>query len=167
MSFPSSHPSSRTTPSPHCEMQEPSEQSGSAWQSVEQPSNGVRLPSSQLSAPSWTSSPQVVGVQTLGLLCSGRRGGASEKSSVVTRSRAVARTDPRNRRCSWRREERYDPPRLEDRSAADTNQSASSTLFLSSFQAFSTRSLALSQVAAVAVSSELYSLLNVSRRARI
>jgi hypothetical protein len=48
-------------------MQEAPLQSGSIWQSSEQPSKGMVLPSSQLSAPSTMPSPQMVGVQTLGL----------------------------------------------------------------------------------------------------
>src|SRR5256885_10460981 len=64
--FPSSHSSSRTRPSPHFEVHGPPLQLGSAWQSFEQPSKGVSLPSSQTSAPSGLPSPHVVREQTLG-----------------------------------------------------------------------------------------------------
>jgi hypothetical protein len=54
-------------PSPHLDVHEPLLQLGSFWQSDEQPSKGMALPSSQPSAPSTLLSPQVVWVQTLGL----------------------------------------------------------------------------------------------------
>src|SRR5262245_10210394 len=65
--LPSSHSSSSTRPSPHCEVQGPPLQLGSAWQVFEQPSRGMSLPSSPTSAPSFLPSPQVVGVHTLGM----------------------------------------------------------------------------------------------------
>src|SRR5215510_10220001 len=65
--LPSSHASPTTMPSPHFDWQEAPPQSGSLRQSPEQPSNGSPLPSSQLSVPSTLPSPQVVGVQLLGL----------------------------------------------------------------------------------------------------
>src|SRR5690606_34185342 len=65
--LPSSHSSSSTIPSPQLEVHGcPLSHLGSAWQRSVQPSNGMSLPSSQLSAPSVTPSPQVVGVQVLG-----------------------------------------------------------------------------------------------------
>jgi hypothetical protein len=55
-------------PSPHLEVHpELPEQSGSIWQSEEQPSNGMALPSSQVSAPSTFPSPHTVGEHWLGL----------------------------------------------------------------------------------------------------
>ena len=42
-------------------------QLGSSWQVAEQPSKGTVLPSSQLSAPSLTLSPQTVGTHLLGV----------------------------------------------------------------------------------------------------
>src|SRR5215471_12083064 len=65
--LPSSHASPTTMPSPHFDAHEAPPQSGSLRQSPEQPSNGSPLPSSQLSVPSILPSPQVVGVQVLGL----------------------------------------------------------------------------------------------------
>ena len=47
-------------PSPQRDSQAPAAQRGSIWQSAEQPSNGSWLPSSQLSPPWVTVSPQVV-----------------------------------------------------------------------------------------------------------
>jgi len=66
--LPSSQSSPRTMPSPQAEVQAlvPS-QAGSLRQSDEQPSKGMALPSSHASAPSTLPSPQVVGVQVLGL----------------------------------------------------------------------------------------------------
>src|SRR5262245_52722523 len=60
--LPSSQSSLSTSPSPQRDVHAPAEQSGSAWQSLEQPSNGTSLPSSHTSAPSVFPSPQVVGV---------------------------------------------------------------------------------------------------------
>src|SRR5512133_787069 len=54
-------------PSPQAEVHGPSPHLGSFWQSEKQPSNGIVLPSSQLSAPSILPSPHVVGVQVLGV----------------------------------------------------------------------------------------------------
>src|ERR1044071_6654004 len=65
--LPSSQSSLSTRPSPQRDVHAPAEQSGSAWQSFEQPSNGVWLPSSHTSAPSALPSPHVVGVHVLGL----------------------------------------------------------------------------------------------------
>src|SRR5262247_334812 len=65
--LPSSHGSPTTMPSPHFDTQDAPAQSGSPRQSLEQPSKGRALPSSQLSVPSTTPSPHVVGVQALGL----------------------------------------------------------------------------------------------------
>src|SRR4051794_17238998 len=66
--LPSSHASPTTMPSPHVDAQAPVAlvQVGSVWQSAEHLSNGVMLPSSQLSAPSTMRSPHVVCEQALG-----------------------------------------------------------------------------------------------------
>src|SRR6187401_1271482 len=67
--LPSSHSSlaPRMMPSPHLEAQPVVPvHSGSSWQLAEQPSNGSLLPSSQLSAPSFTLSPQRVATHALG-----------------------------------------------------------------------------------------------------
>src|SRR5690606_34169827 len=59
--LPSSQASSaKTMPSPHCEVQGPCEQSGSASQNGLQPSPRSVLPSSHCSDPSATPSPQTV-----------------------------------------------------------------------------------------------------------
>src|SRR6187551_2469737 len=65
--LPSSHCSLSTMPSPQFEAQPvvPGH-TGSSWQLAEQPSYGSLLPSSQLSAPSFTLSPQTVATQALG-----------------------------------------------------------------------------------------------------
>jgi hypothetical protein len=60
--LPSSQFSSSTMPSPHFEVHDPPEQSGSHWQYWEQPSKDKLLPSSQPSAPSTFLSPQTVEV---------------------------------------------------------------------------------------------------------
>src|SRR5215510_8748805 len=65
--LPSSHASLTTMPSPQRDMHEVDLQSGSFWQSAEQPSNGSALPSSHPSAPSTFLSPQVVWLHWLGL----------------------------------------------------------------------------------------------------
>src|SRR5450432_3156541 len=53
-------------PSPQEDVQPVAVQVGSSWQVPEQPSNGTALPSSQLSAPSLTLSPQTVGTHLHG-----------------------------------------------------------------------------------------------------
>src|SRR5258706_5559319 len=65
--LPSSHSSPMTKPSPQSDTQAPALQFGSVWQTALQPSYGSALPSSQLSAPSFTPSPHTVGVHTLGV----------------------------------------------------------------------------------------------------
>ena len=64
--MPSSHASPSSTPSPQRLVQAPLVQVGSFWQSEEQPSNGIVLPSSQPSRPSRTLSPQRVAWHAVG-----------------------------------------------------------------------------------------------------
>src|SRR6478735_3182238 len=68
MVLPSSQSSLISRPSPHLDVQAPlALQLGSREQSAEQPSNGVVLPSSQLSAPSTTPLPHLASVHLLGM----------------------------------------------------------------------------------------------------
>src|SRR6187402_601077 len=67
MALPSSQPSSPIfKPSPQVDVQPFSVQTGSPWHKLLQASKGRELLSSQVSAPSWTPSPQTVGLQVLG-----------------------------------------------------------------------------------------------------